>query len=87
MLFDGFFVFILPLSLGYNDVSGSFFLEDLSLLFSSDDVQEWNVESLASLVEHPSESRGSSSMDDSFFSLSVLVDVGHTYDSQWVNNS
>ena len=87
MLFDGLLIFVLPFTFGHDDVGGSFLLEDFSLLFSSDDVEERDVKGLASLVEHSSQSRGSSSVNDSFFALGVLVDVGHTDNSKWVNNA
>lgn len=54
VLFESFFVLFLPLSFSDNDMCSSLLFQNLSLLLSSDDVQQRNSQSLASLVEHSS---------------------------------
>ena len=54
VLLESFFVLLLPLSFSDNDMCSSLFFQNISLLLSSDDVQQRNAQSLASLVEHSS---------------------------------
>lgn len=54
--FDGFCVFLLPITLSHNDVFSSFRLQEFGMLLSPDNVEQRNAQSLASLVEHSSQS-------------------------------
>ena len=53
MVLDSIDIICFPIAFSDDDVLGSFRLEQLSVLFSPDDVQERDAESLAALVEHP----------------------------------
>jgi hypothetical protein len=87
VLLDSCLVLLLPVALGDDDVLGPFLLEQLGLLLPPHDVEEGDAEGLTVLVEHPSESGGCSSVDNSLFAFSVPENLGHSDDCQGVDDS
>ena len=55
MILDCISVLGLPVSLSDYDVLGAFGFEENCMLFSTDDIEEWDSEGDAELVEHSSE--------------------------------
>lgn len=66
---------------------GSLGSQDVSLFLPANNVQEWDSEPNAPLIEHSSEGRCRSRMDDSFFMREVEVGVSDGHCGQWVNEA
>jgi hypothetical protein len=92
MSLDGLLVLINPIDITcFNDVSGSLVFQNLHLLFSPDNVQQRDFFFLTVFVEHSSQGRGSSCVDDTFSSGASVApfseSVDNTNNTDWVDDA